>query len=140
MIYIEYNAYRKKYQEAQRNYNEILSEKEKLFSLTQPRSVDTSQEGIKGGFKPSNPFDEYLMLKEKERLDERLNEAKSILEDRERLLNMKKAELMQSNHVEDKIFRMKFIERLKPKHIAGKVGYSEVHVYRLIKKIRKNLS
>lgn len=141
MIYIEYHEYRKRYYDAQRNYNDILSEKERLFDLTQPKAINyESETGINCDSKPVNQFDRYLMLKETKRLDERLFEAKSILEDRERLLEMKKAELMQSNDVIDKIYILKFIDRVKPKHIAVKVGYSEVHVYRIIKSIRKNLT
>ena len=140
MIYIEYNEYRKKYHEAQRNYNDILSEKESLFGITQPKGISYDEEAVSSGTQPVNTFDRYLVLKEKKRLDERLEETRSILEDRESLLNMKHEELMQSSEIEDKIYRMRFLAGMKPKHIATKLGYSEVHIYRYIRGIKDNLN
>lgn len=141
MIYIEYHEYLNRYHDAQKNYNDILSEKERMFELTQPKAVRYDTELVMSNdVEPANQFDKYIMLKEVKRLDERLSEAKSILEDRERLLEMKKTELLQSNDVIDKIYIMKFINHTKPKHIAVKVGYSEVHIYRIIRSIRKKLT
>lgn len=112
-----------------------------MFELTQPKAVRYDTELVMSNdVEPANQFDKYIMLKEVKRLDERLSEAKSILEDRERLLEMKKTELLQSNDVIDKIYIMKFINHTKPKHIAVKVGYSEVHIYRIIRSIRKKLT
>lgn len=140
MIYIEYDEYKKKYHEAQRNYNEVLTEKESLFGITQPSAISYDEESVSTGTQPVNTFDKYLVLKEKKRLDERLEETRSILEDRQRLLEIKRDELMQSTVIEDKIYRLYVLAGMKPKHIANKLGYSEVHIYRFLRRIKDSLN
>lgn len=140
MIYQEYDEYLRRYHEAQRKYNDILTDKEILFNMTQPKSVDTSKESVKGGFKPSNAFDGYLILKEQKRIDERLNEAKNILEERYELLNMKKAELIESSETLDRVYLYRFVQNMKVNLIATKLSYSEMQIYRYLREIKKNLN
>ena len=61
MIYIEYVELQEKYYAAQKEYDKVLSEKEELFIRTQPSSIPTDKETVSGG-KPSNAFDNYLIL------------------------------------------------------------------------------
>ena len=84
MLYQEYWEYKTKYYDAQTKYDEVLSEKEQLFAKTQPKATNYDKEVVSGGT-PNNTFDDYVIEKEKKKIDERLKEARSILEDRERL-------------------------------------------------------
>lgn len=138
MIYIIYEKYKKCYYDTQNRYNEILTEKERLFSITQPKATDYGKEKTSGG-KPSNPFDEYLIQKEKKQIDARLKEVKSLLEDRERLLRLKRDELRASNNIHDKIYRYRYIDKMRVQKIVKLVGYSEAQVYRILKVIKNNI-
>lgn len=138
MIYIIYEKYKKCYYDTQNRYNEILTEKERLFSITQPKATDYGKEKTSGG-KPSNPFDEYLIQKEKKQIDARLKEVKSLLEDRERLLRLKRDELRVSNNIQDKIYRYRYIDKMRVQKIVKLVGYSEAQVYRILKVIKNNI-
>lgn len=138
MIYIIYEKYKKYYYDTQNRYNEILTEKERLFSITQPKATDYGKEKASGG-KPSNPFDEYLIQKEKKQIDARLKEVKSLLEDRERLLRLKRDELRASNNIHDKIYRYRYIDKMRVQKIVKLVGYSEAQVYRILKVIKNNI-
>jgi hypothetical protein len=138
MVYPDYEDYRYKYYIAQENYNQILEEKEELFLRTQPKSVEYDKERVSGG-NPENSFDKYIIAKEKKNLDERLNEARTILEGRKILLNTKLDELSASNHIHDKVYYQRYIERKKIKHIARKIGYSEAQTYRILESIKKRL-
>ena len=138
MIYEEFEIFKIKYYEAQKKYNDILTEKEKLFARTQPKATDYSKERVNGGM-PGNPFDDYLIQKEKRQLDQRLNEVKSILDDRERLLNLKEEELRCSNNIQDKIYRYRYIEKMRIEKICRLVGYGEAQVYRILRSIKNNL-
>lgn len=138
MIYVIYEEYKNKYYETQKEYDIILNEKEKLFMITQPSAVKFDKEIVSGGT-TDNTFDRYLILKEEKKIDQRLNEIKSILDDRERLLKLKEQELRASTSVQDKIYKYRYLDKLKVFKIAKLVGYSEPQIYRILKTIRNNI-
>lgn len=138
MIYTIYEEYKNKYYDTQREYDIILTEKEKLFMLTQPSAVKFDKEPVSGGI-VDNMFERYLILKEEKKIDQRLEEIKSILDDRERLLKLKEQELRESTNVQDKIYKYRYIDKLKVYKIAKLVGYSEPQIYRILKIIKNNL-
>lgn len=138
MLYLEYAHFKEKYLETQQKYNEILSEKELLFSRTQLQAVQFDKEKVSGG-KQTNAFELYLLEKERTRIDERLAEVKSILDDREKLLSLKLQELRQSNVIEDKIYRMRYIDKIRVYKIAKLVNYSDRQVVRILSKINESL-
>ena len=138
MIYEIYEEYKNKYYETQNEYEKVLSEKEKLFMMTQPSSVKFDKEVVSGGI-TDNTFEKYLILKEEKKIDQRLEEIKSILEDREKLLKLKEQELRASTSVQDKIYKYRYLDKLKVFKIAKLVGYSEPQIYRILKNIRNNL-
>lgn len=138
MLYEEYETYKLKYYEIQKKYNEILNEKEELFSLTQPKAISYDGEVVDGG-NPKNVFDEYLMLKEKKNIDQRLDEIKSILMDRKELLTSKEEELKDSKHIQDRIYVYRYLHNLTIKKIAMAVPCGEATVYRTLRIIRNNL-
>ena len=135
MLYIEYHEYRDKYIIAQRKYDEVLSEKEHLFARTQPKATQYDKEVVSGG----SPSDEYLIAKEKKQIDERLEEAKSILDDRERLLKLKEEELRHSKDWIDIIYVYYYIEKLSMRKIAKRIPFSTTEIYRKVEIIRKNI-
>ena len=138
MLYQEYHEQKEKYKDAQRLYDSILSEKETLFQRTQPNAVDTSKEKVSGG-KQTNAFDAYLIEVEEKKIDQRLSEAKSLMADREKLLRAKREELRSSNEIEDRIYRYRYIERMRIYRIAKMVSYSERQVKRILEQIRDSL-
>ena len=138
MIYIEYEEYKNKYYESQKKYNDILNEKEVLFAMTQPKTMKYDSEPVNGGVH-NNVFDEYLVLKEKKNIDQRLNEIRTILNDRERLLKLKEEELKNSTNIHDKIYQFRYIDKMKVYKISRLTNYSEPQIYRILKEIRNNL-
>ena len=138
LIYLEYERLKVKYKEAYSNYDDIIAEKERLFEMTQPHGIRYDGERVSGGAN-KNPFDEYLIAKEQSRIDERLEEARAILEDRKQILDAKKRDLRESKDVYDKIYRLKFIERWKICRIATFVSYSEPQIYRIIRSIKRRI-
>lgn len=138
MIYEQYNEYKNKYYEAQQKYNEILNEKETIFAITQPKSTTYDKERVTGG-SPSNSFDDYLVLKEEQQIDQRLEVIKSILEDRAKLLKLKEEELRHSTNIQDRIYTYRYLDKMKIHKICRLAGYSEAQVYRILKTIKNNL-
>ena len=138
MLYKEYWEYKKKYYDAQKKYDEVLSEKERLFARTQPKATQYDKEVVTGG-SPSNTFDEYVIAKENKQIDERLEEAKSILDDRERLLKLKEEELRHSKDWYDIIYVYYYIEKLSIRKIERKIPFSKSDIYRKLETIKENL-
>lgn len=139
MIYKEYEEYRTKYYEAQKTYDAVLNEKEILFLRTQPSAIVFDKEIVSGGT-PSNAFDTYLVAKEEKKIEPRLEEAKSILEDRAKLLKLKEEELYHSKDWNDVIYRYSFIEKMSIRKIALRIPFSSTEVFRKIQIIRKNIN
>ena len=84
-----------------------------------------------------NSFDDYLISKEKKRIDERLFEIKSILNDRKELLKLKETELRKSKNSVDIIYRMRFLDHMHITNISIIVHYSESQVYRILQRINE---
>lgn len=135
-VYIAYEEYKNKYLDAQKQFDKILQEKEDIFAKTQPKSpkwdkIDSSN------VTEHNNFDNYLISKESKKIDERLVEIKSILDDRERLLKLKEKELMESREQIDKIYKLKYIRQFNINEIIKNVNYSKSQVYRLLDIIKR---
>lgn len=139
MIYVEYHEYKNKYYAAQREYDKILSEKERLFSKTQPGSIDYSKEPTSGG-ELKNAFDTFVINMENKQIDEKLDVARSILEDREKLYRLKEEELRHSKDWLDIIYTYYFLEKLSIRKIEKKIPFSSTEIFRKIKIIRKNIN
>lgn len=139
MEYLIFESYKRRYAESQKRYNDILNEKEALFSRTQPKSMRYDKDIVSGGM-PENPMEEYVIEKEAKRIDERLEEAFAIMTDLKRMLDLKETELRQSKDMIDRIYRMRFLERMRVNRIASNIGYAESHVYRFLKKIEVSLN
>lgn len=139
MLYVVYEQYKTKLYNAQKDLDKILCEKEELFARTQPQSTKYDKEPVKGG-SPSNSFDEYLIAKEKKQIEERLNEAKSIVNDRKELLLGKEEELRNSKDWYDKIYVYRFLDNLSVEKIKNIMPYCRSSIYEKIKEIEKVVS
>ena len=139
MLYVEFHEYRNKFHNAQKDFDSILSEKEMLFAKTQPKATTYDKEIVSGGL-ITNAFDNYVIEKEKKNIDKRLGEARSILEDRARLLDIKERELRQSKDWYDKVYVYRFIENMPVDKIKNIMPYCRANIYNLINKILENIT
>ena len=138
MIYEDYHDIRTKFLEAQKQYDEVLCEKEQLFAMTQPKAIDPDQEKVVGS-STVNPFDKYLIDKERKQIDQRITEIQSILDCREHLLKIKEVELRRSAQLYDKVYRMHYLDRMNGYLIAKKLYYSKTQIYKILTIIRHRL-
>ena len=139
MVYIQYERIKQKYRVSQDNYEELIREKEDLFSLTQPKSQQTDKERVSGGQK-ENAYDKYLIKQEQSNIEERLEAAKEIMEIRKQMLEQKRAELEESEDVMDRLYYLKYIKRLRNKEIYDEIEYSKAQTTRYLKLIRSAIS
>lgn len=139
MLYETYEEYKRKYHKAQEKYNEIVNELEDLFKMTQPGAVVTDKEIVACMGKHASPFDNYLLVKEKKKTDERLEEAKKILLDRQLLLKLKEEELRLSKDWYDRIYTYYYLDKLSVRQVENRVPYSRAQLYRILRIIKKTI-
>ena len=137
MVFLEYEQYKAKYLDALGIYNEILMEKERIMTKTMPSAIRYDKDITTTGVPEDNPLESYVMELEKLKIDERLEQVKSIVDDRLKLLNYKKDELMMSQDIHDKVYRMKFIEGYGINRIAKVLHYSRAQIYRIYGEINR---
>ena len=137
-MYLEYEELRRRYNEALEVYNGIVAEKEELFSRTQPKSVRYDRERVAGGT-PGNPFEEYVVMMEKRRVNERLAEARSITDDRKRIMEHKEWELRRSQDIADRIYVRRILDRWRIGRICKETHYQEAQVHRYLHEIKENI-
>ena len=138
MVYLDYEVFKIRYYDTQRKYNEILSEKEELFTRTQPNAIRYDTDKVSGGG-GTNLFDEYLIAKEEKQIEQRLAECESLLIKRKKLLEAKEYELRVSKDTIDKIYTRRYLDKMRVNRIASMIGYSESQVYRILQIIEKSL-
>ncbi|MBP5424289.1 MAG: hypothetical protein J6Y78_17795 [Paludibacteraceae bacterium] len=139
MVYLEYEEYKRKYHEIQKQYDRILLENEELFQRTQIQGIDYGREKVNGG-KGSNVMELYIAEKDFRKIDERLAEVKILLDGRKRLLDLKREELRDSKELVDKVYRMKYLDHLKVREISDKLCYSKTQLYRIVEKIDEEIA
>ena len=136
MVFVDYEIAKLKYLETQGIYDQVITEKEELFSRTQPKGTSFDKELVSSA-NFGNNFDQYLIEKEKKQIDAKLMEAKELLNERGNLLNVKEKELRASKALYDRIYTMRYIDNVRVMVIARKMSYSESQIYRILDRIEK---
>lgn len=138
MLYVEYHELERKYKQALKTYDDILTEQERLFNMTQPQAVTYEKDIVTGG-EYISPYDSYIIKKEALGLDNLLKEAEQLIENRARLLGIKEKELRYSQEWTDIIYAYKYIDQYNVKQILLRTPLSRSHVYRVLTEIKENL-
>ena len=139
MIYLDYVKYKASFEMLQERFNEILTEKERLFTKTQPNAIRYDKEQIQCSV-DGNILEDYVISMDEKRIDEQLNRLRIILLDREKLLEIKEKELRKSHCSDDRVYLLRYIDGLSINKIATAMCYSKRQVYRVLNKIDKKIS
>ena len=116
----------------------IIAYSPKKKNYSPGHNLKYDKEVVSGG-KPGNTFDEYLAAKEKKRIDERLAELKSMVDDYNHLLEIKRNQLEKSENIKDKIYYYRIVKRWSIELVCKKVGYREAQLHRYLKDINEEL-
>lgn len=133
MIYEEYEAIWSTIRKKEKELNDTINKRDELFQKTQPKSSKFDKEKIDSK-KFKNMMEEYVI--EKEYLDEKIVQLNITLDDRYQVLKRKRDELKQSKNIYDRIYYLRYIERLSVYRISILIGYSKEQTYRYLKKIK----
>ena len=149
MVYIDYHNYLIKYHSAQKLVDRILDEKEIVFQKTQPKSTLADHERdydkkinihSSGRNENANVSEAYVIELEQKKITERLEDAKSIMQDRLVMVRQKEIELRESHNKYDRVYVMRYLDSMNARDIADSLDYSETHVFRMLRTIHHEIS
>ena len=138
MIYIEYDKCKKEYNYVFNKLNTYIDKRTLLFIKTLPSAVGIKSDSVSGGVK-SDPFYEYVKKKEELNIDNVIEEAKILLDEKKRILDIKELELRRSKEWYDIIYCYYFLDRISVRKIEHRVPYSRAQLFRIIKHIKKSI-
>jgi DNA-directed RNA polymerase specialized sigma subunit len=138
MLFIEYERCKDIYIDLQTKYEAVMLEKEMLFTRVMPNAINYDKEDIQTSVS-SNMLDEYILALEKNKVDERLESIKQMLDDRQRLLSMKEQALRNSPDKYDRLYVFRYLEGMGVKQIMRRMYLSRAQVYRILDEIRRKI-
>ena len=138
MSYIDYERAKWRLSQMRKIYDGILTEQEELFQRTQPKGLSADKDKVSGSG-DSDPFVNYISVKERLKIDERMEVAHWLLERRTELLKEQEKELRLSKDIKDRIYVMRFMDHRKVWQIAKATNYSKQHTYKLIDDIKLHM-
>lgn len=136
MIYQEYEVCKAKYRELQRNFDAVLTEKERLFVKTQPKAIVYDKDKVQSGH-DVNVLEDYVTSCED--IDKQLNELRRLLDDRWMLLKVKEEELRRSQDKKDKVYVLLYLDCISIRKVAETLNYSKTQVQRINSELRRDM-
>lgn len=136
-IYEEYHLLKLEEKNSKRKYEELLDRKaEYYYTRTKPNTSNTEIEMSAVSSTSNKMLNTMINIEE---LEEEINCQKNIYGIKQYRLKLKEIELRDSNELLDIIYVMRYIDRMKVKHIANKLIYSHQRIYQLIDEIKLKL-
>lgn len=136
MIYREYEVCKSKYRELQRNFDAVLTEKERLFVKTQPKAIVYDKDKVQSSH-DVNVLEDYVTSCED--IDKQLNELRRLLDDRWMLLKVKEEELRRSQDKKDKVYVLLYLDCISIRKVAETLNYSKTQVQRINSELRRDM-
>lgn len=137
MLYIDYVILKQSYDESLRRLKELLDRKEEAFTRTLPSAIRYDLQKVLHSITSHSTLDDYVM--DVEKIDQQIRSAKIILMDRKEMLDLKEEELRKSKDVDDRVYYLKYIQRLTVEQIAIRMHYSEGNIYYHLAKIKHQI-
>lgn len=137
MLYIDYVILKQSYDESLRRLKELLDRKEEAFTRTLPSAIRYDLQKVLHSITSHSTLDDYVM--DVEKIDQQIRSAKIILMDRKEMLDLKEEELKKSRDVDDRVYYLKYIQRLTVEQIAIRMHYSEGNIYYHLAKIKHQI-
>ena len=135
-LYLMHRKLYLEYEQALQNVRDLIDERELLFTKTEPKS--SVGEKVSGGTR-INKTEEYVIQMEQRHIKERLEEAKSILKDRQEIMLIKESELRRSKDLYTQIYLLKWVDGLKADKIVKELDISRSQIYNIIGHITKQI-
>lgn len=133
MVYPEYEKTKSRFYDSQRRFAQLLMEKEKIFASTLPSGIRYDKDVVQST--PSDPMERYVG--DLEDIEKKLSQVRDSVKDWEILLSAQERELRESKEIPDKVYVMRYLDKMSVGKIAYIISYSKRQVFRILKKIEK---
>lgn len=138
-MYLEYVELFFKKNQAERDYNRAIDDKQKLLYTVTPHSVIPNE--AVNHLSASTPGSNFINYSDKViEIDENIKNTRDIFDNRTYLLKIKEAELRESKDVLDRIYVYHWLEKKKVSKFYRLVGYTREYTYEVIDKIREEIN
>ena len=138
MLYLEYERAKARFRRAQTIYENALLEKERLFTITQPKAITYDKDTVQTS--PSGDMlDNYVIALEEEKIEEKLKPYRDLLFGSEDFLDLKERELRKSTDIFDKIYVLRYLEGMSIKNISKQMNYSRAQTYKKVQSIQRRI-
>ena len=138
MLYLEYERAKTSFKTAQRRYEEVLLEKERLFTITQPKAITYDKDTVQTS-PCGDVLDRYVIALEEKSIDEMLKPYRDMVLNMESMLEVKERELRKSPDRYDRIYTCRYLDGMSIRSIARHLNYSKSEIYRGLQGIQKKL-
>ena len=138
MLYLEYERAKANFRSAQAMFEDALLEKERLFTITQPKAITYDKDVIQTS-PCGDVLDRYVIALEDEHIEEKLRPFRELVMNRESLLDVKERELRKSADVFDKMYVYRFLEGMSIRGISKIMNYSRAQTYKKLQSIQKKI-
>lgn len=138
MLYLEYERAKANFRSAQVMFEEALLEKERLFTITQPKAITYDKDVIQTS-PCGDVLDRYVIALEDEHIEEKLRPFRELVMNRESLLDVKERELRKSVDIFDRIYTYRYLDGMSIKGIAKILNFSKSQIYRKLQSIQRKI-
>lgn len=139
MQYLFYNTCYRKLVKSEQVYKRLITRKEALFNSTQPRAKVYNRDKVQIS-KSENAIEHYIIKLDESRLNERINEALSLVNERKHLLRYIERDLQDSKDIYDKAYYYRYVRKQKAEWIAKITGYSYTQIKRILRTVKQELA
>ena len=138
MLYLEYERAKANFRTAQLMFEDALLEKERLFTITQPKAITYDKDVIQTS-PCGDVLDRYVIALEDEHIEEKLRPFRELVMNRESLLEIKERELRKSPDAFDRMYVYRFLDGMSIKGISKILNYSRAQTYKKLQSIQKRI-
>lgn len=138
MLYLEYEKAKASFTRAQMMFEDALLEKERLFTITQPKAITYDKDTVQTS-PCGDVLDKYVIALEDEKIEERLRPFRELMLNSESLLDVKERELRKSPDRFDRIYVCRFLDGMSIRAISKNLSFSKTEVHRTIQSITKTI-
>ena len=138
MLYLEYEKAKASFIRAQMMFEDALLEKERLFTITQPKAITYDKDTVQTS-PCGDVLDKYVIALEDEKIEERLRPFRELMLNSESLLDVKERELRKSPDRFDRIYVCRFLDGMSIRAISKNLSFSKTGVHRTIQSILKTI-
>lgn len=138
-MYLEYVELYFKKNQAEKDYNTAIDNKQKLLYTVMPHSIVPND--IVNHLSSSTPGSNFINYSDRvAEIDENIKNTRDIFDNRTYLLKLKEAELRESKDILDRIYVYYWLDKKKISKFYRLVGYTREYTYDIVDKMKTEIN